>query len=457
MSRTIDELSHRSCYRRRTCHATPARRDHTGRGALCATLVPSGLGACANLAWGRHSCPRAAHGDRGLTDDGARDGAAFHELPSGLEPGHVVGTPGQLHAVGAPHHRPPASRSSQDPGSRRHRGTAQRAEDHRERVLPGCGAFDPQACYALLWLEVGVDDARGPRALEWASVGVPVSDRPVLAGEEAGSAAAQDSYRWGLADAAASTALAAGAPAGAGRRWRLRRGLAGPGLCQTPGGHGLAPAPRPPGKRGPKPTKGPRQRRLQGWAERRDTPWETVEVAWYGGQRKTLWVFSRTALWYTPRLPPVAIRFVIVCAPAGKLRMEAFFCTDLQATPGQILEGVIMRWSVEVTFEEARAHLGLETQRQWSALAIARTTPVLLALFSRVTLLALRLSQGGQIPVEATAWYHKTEPTFVDCLALVRRHLWRARYLVNSAAEPEFVQLPREAFELWLTGVPLAA
>jgi hypothetical protein len=217
------------------------------------------------------------------------------------------------------------------------------------------------------------------------------------------------------------------------------------------------PEPQSPGKRGPKPTKGKRQRSLQGWAERSDTPWQTVEVEWYGGRLKQLWVFSRTALWYTPGLPPVAIRFVIVCDPEGKLRMEAFFCTDLQATPVQILQWVVMRWSVEVTFEEGRAHLGLETQRQWSDHAIARTTPVLLALFSIVTLLALRLSQGEPIPMEVTAWYQKTEPTFADCLALVRRHLWRAWYLVNSAADPEFVQFPRKAFERLLTGFPLAA
>jgi hypothetical protein len=217
------------------------------------------------------------------------------------------------------------------------------------------------------------------------------------------------------------------------------------------------PGPQPPGKRGPKATKGRRQRSLQAWAERSDTPWEMVEVDWYGGQRKTLWVFSHTALWYTRRLPPVAIRYVLVADPEGKLRMEAFFCTDLGATPEQILPWVVMRWSVEVTFEEARAHLGLETQRQWSDRAIARTTPVLLALFSIVTLLALRLSQGGPMPMETTAWYHKTEPTFVDCLALVRRHLWRARYLVHSATEPEFVQFPREAFELLLTGLRFAA
>ena len=85
------------------------------------------------------------------------------------------------------------------------------------------------------------------------------------------------------------------------------------------------PGPQPPGKRGPKPTQGKRQRRLQEWAVRSDTPWETVEVDWYGGQRKNMWVFSRTALWYTPGLPPVAIRYVLVADPEGELRLEAFF------------------------------------------------------------------------------------------------------------------------------------
>ena len=217
------------------------------------------------------------------------------------------------------------------------------------------------------------------------------------------------------------------------------------------------PAPQPPSKRGRKPTKGPRQRSLQAWANRSDTPWETVEVDWYSGQRKTLWVFSHTALWYTPGLPPVDIRYVLVADPEGKLRLEAFFCTDLRATPVEILQWVVMRWSVEVTFEETRAHLGVATQRQWSDRAIARTTPILLGMFSLVTVLALQWRQDGQIPVPVTAWYHKVEPTFADCLALVRQHLWHARYLVYSGAEPEFVQFPRAALELLLTGLPLAA
>jgi DDE superfamily endonuclease len=217
------------------------------------------------------------------------------------------------------------------------------------------------------------------------------------------------------------------------------------------------PGPQPAGKRGPNPLQGTRPRGLLAWAERSDTPWDTVQVDWYGGQRKTVWGFSRTALWYTPRRPPLAIRDVLVAAPEGKLRMEAFFCTDLQATPVEILQWVVMRWSVEVTFEEARAPLGFETQRQWSEKAIDRTSPVLLGLFSLVTVLALQLSRGGQIPVPATAWYQKAGPTFADCLALVRRHLWRARYLVNSTADADGIQFPREALELLLNGLPLAA
>jgi hypothetical protein len=153
----------------------------------------------------------------------------------------------------------------------------------------------------------------------------------------------------------------------------------------------------------------------------------------------------------------VDIRYVLVADPEGKLRIEAFFCTDLEATPVEILPWVVMRWSVEVTFEEARAHLGVETQRQWSDRAIARTTPVLFGLFSLVTVLALQVSHEGKIPVPVTAWYHKAEPTFADCLALVRGHLWRARYFVNSSAEAEFVQFPQEAFELLVTGLRLAA
>jgi hypothetical protein len=217
------------------------------------------------------------------------------------------------------------------------------------------------------------------------------------------------------------------------------------------------PGPQPSGKRGPKPLKGKRQRSLQDWASRSDPPWEDIEGSWYGGQRQKLWVFSHPALGYTPGVPPVELRVVLVGEPEGKLRMEAFVCPDLQATPAPLLEGVSMRWSGEVTCAEVRAHLGVETPRQWSDKAIARTTPVLLALFSLVTVLALPLRHDGQIPVPVTAWYPKDAPTCSDGLALVRRHLWPARYVVHSTAAAAFVPFPREAFDLLRTGLPLAA
>jgi len=137
--------------------------------------------------------------------------------------------------------------------------------------------------------------------------------------------------------------------------------------------------------------------------------------------------------------------------------MEAVFCTDLQATPAQSLAWVVMRGSLAVTFEESRAQLGLATQRQWSDQAIARPTPILLARFALVTVLALQLSGDGQSPVSVPAWYHKGAATFSDCLALVRRHLWRARYSVHSTPQVECMQLPQAALDLLIHSVPLAA
>ena len=137
--------------------------------------------------------------------------------------------------------------------------------------------------------------------------------------------------------------------------------------------------------------------------------------------------------------------------PDGKLRDEVFACTKLDATPARIIEWVVMRWSVETTFEEAREHLGLETQRQWSDLAIARTTPCLLGLFSLVVLLTHRLQPDGKVPVLKAAWYEKPEATFSDCLILVRKHLWRSLNYVNSAPGAESVSFPVPVWEHWLS------
>ena len=118
--------------------------------------------------------------------------------------------------------------------------------------------------------------------------------------------------------------------------------------------------------------------------------------------------------------------------PRGRFEPQALLCTTLEHSPEPVLRWFVQRWKLEVTFEETRAHLGVETPRQWSTRAIARTTPCLLGLFFLVTLLAARLSAAERRTVATSAWYRKSQPTFSDTLALVRRHLWREQGFAMS-------------------------
>jgi hypothetical protein len=106
-----------------------------------------------------------------------------------------------------------------------------------------------------------------------------------------------------------------------------------------------------------------------------------------------------------------------------------------------------LRWQIETTFQEARRHLGIETQRQCSEMAIRRTTPALLGLFSLVTLFAhqqMVLSIGA---VRRAAWYHKPCPTFSDALALVRKELWAQGTFSDLPWEPDTLKVPRAFLE----------
>jgi hypothetical protein len=198
----------------------------------------------------------------------------------------------------------------------------------------------------------------------------------------------------------------------------------------------------PAGHRGRKPNRGPRQMPLAVRLSHPDTTWERCRVPWYGGVLRDLEVASGTALWRRPRFSPLPVRWVLVRDPLGKLNPAAFFATDLEASPRQILTWVIMRWSIEVTFQELRTHLGFETQRQWSAPAVARTTPALFGLFSLITLLAHRLSQSQPIPARSAAWYVKPVPTFADTIAYVRHYLWTHLNFVPSSVHPRQVLIP---------------
>jgi len=162
-------------------------------------------------------------------------------------------------------------------------------------------------------------------------------------------------------------------------------------------------------------------------------------------------------VWRHGGLPVVPIRWVLIRDPEARFPPQALLCTEPTREPAQIVGWFVQRWNVEVTFQEVRAHLGVETQRQWSDKAIARTTPCLLALFSIVTLLAARLPARQRRRIAAAAWYPKPRPTFADALAAVRCAIWRERTLATSPRRRARTKHPFRLPAPWLYALCHAA
>jgi hypothetical protein len=205
-----------------------------------------------------------------------------------------------------------------------------------------------------------------------------------------------------------------------------------------------APAPpRKPGTKGRPRKKGARLPTLAQVLADPVTVWHPVSITgWYGTPERRLEICSQTAVWFHSGRPPVPLRWVLLRDPEGQFDPQALLCTDLGREALQIIRWFVQRWPVEVTFRAARDHLGLETQRQWSDRAIARTTPCLLGLFSLTALLGSRLSTHTKRAVAAAAWYRKTQPTFADTLAAVRKEIWAAQGFSMSRIRSDSRKLP---------------
>jgi len=155
-------------------------------------------------------------------------------------------------------------------------------------------------------------------------------------------------------------------------------------------------------------------------------------------------IASATAVWYSTGLPGVPVSWILIRDPEGEFKTQALLCTDLDADPKKILRWFVMRWQLEVTFQEMRRHLGFETQRQWSEMAIRRTTPALFGLFSLLALCAhQRIRQAAGVFGRQAAWYHKRHPTFADALAMVRKELWaQEQTFYGSPWEADTIKVP---------------
>jgi hypothetical protein len=177
------------------------------------------------------------------------------------------------------------------------------------------------------------------------------------------------------------------------------------------------------------------------------TSWTRLPFVWYNHQLRAIEISTHQAVWFHSGQSPVPIRFLLIRDVAGKFEPQALLCTDLTLDPLDILVFFKRRWQMEPTYRHVREHLGVETQRQWSDKAIARTTPVLLGLFSLITLLANALIARHDLTLRSAAWYPKPLPTFSDALALVRSRLWAHLTFPISADEADMVKVPRALLE----------
>jgi DDE superfamily endonuclease len=217
--------------------------------------------------------------------------------------------------------------------------------------------------------------------------------------------------------------------------------------------------PRRPGQRGRPRLKGERLPNLSEVAQDPNTVWKPTKIAnWYGSGERIVEIASATAVWYSTGLFAVPVRWVLISDPRGEFKTQALLCTDLEVDPKKILCWFVMRWQLEVTFQEMRRHLEFQTQRQWSELAIQRTTPALLGVFSLITLFAHdRMAQAAGAFRRQAAWYHKRHPTFADALAMVRKELWASATFYGSPAQTDTIKVPRAFVERLTDAVCYAA
>ena len=218
------------------------------------------------------------------------------------------------------------------------------------------------------------------------------------------------------------------------------------------------PPPRALGHRGRPRRTGKRRPTLEAVLADEKTQWSKLTMDdWYGEGPREVDVATDTAGWYDAGTPPVAIRWGLMRAPHERCKPPALWSTQLEQTAEQRLTWFVRRWSMDVTCEEARAHRGLATQRQWNDRAMARATPARLRLDSIMTLTAHVLIEKGATRVRSTAWDSKAHPTCSDAMALVRRQLWDHLHLSTSQQETDMMKIPRALLERFTEALCSAA
>jgi hypothetical protein len=184
-------------------------------------------------------------------------------------------------------------------------------------------------------------------------------------------------------------------------------------------------------------------------ASHAQTEWKEERVAWYGGKCETVQLCSRVGLWYKCGAQAKWIRWVVIRDPNGKRREEVFFTTDTTLNPKEIVEAYVRRWSLETTFQEMREHLGLETLRNRTRLAVQRSVPLLLGVFSLVVVWFARDVENQEACKRETPWHRKRSVTFSDMLAAARQDILRNGIFHDSSGNTGELKIKAPFDEPW--------
>jgi hypothetical protein len=182
----------------------------------------------------------------------------------------------------------------------------------------------------------------------------------------------------------------------------------------------------------------------------------TLEVSWYGGGRREVEAVHGTGHWFQSGKVLVPVLWVFVRDRTGTHRDSYLFSTDLTLTAARVIETYTGRWSIETTFQEMRAYLGLETTRGWKRRTVLRAAPCLFGLYSVVALLYAALpSDAGH--AGAVAYRGKSEVAFSDAITAVRRQLWLEGVFESHGQTEVFKNLPRPFQAVLLAALAPAA
>ena len=181
-----------------------------------------------------------------------------------------------------------------------------------------------------------------------------------------------------------------------------------------------------------------------------------ANVSWYGGGRREVEVVHGTGHWFKSGKGLVPVLWVFVRDRTGTHRDSYLFSTDLTLTAARLIETYTSRWSIETTFQELRAYLGLETTRGWKERTVLRAAPCLFGLYSVVAVLYAALPAGTDQP-GAVTYRGKTEVAFSDAITAVRRQLWLEGVFESHGQTQVFENLPRPFQAVLLAALTPAA